>query len=1007
MSFLPQTNPGNLRDPVTTEYAGKTLRTLAPYERPSHYTDLRDESPTAEVVSMLLHIYDDSFSQRGIPTALDPDKYNSPAEHFSGNNAAPGQVGHSNYLRISVTLDQDGDDKFIVNWDESPNCKEYTLTEGSYTKYYVFNDMSPGSEAENEYGCYRQANPRFRPLHLNGRFTKIDLADQEADTDTDLSTFGTGYDYEANHFSSTSYQYSRGAQIVDLKVRLNDSDSLKRCNLELSFPNPLRHVEKLDIQNHANRPVHSGQDQNAEFYSGLNQLQDLVECPYFEENTGSYQNRYRTFYGCIKLTQIPESFADPDRKFIHKAVKNCQQMFEYCNSLRYLPNKLFTAFQDSPGHKLEYCFNFAYMFRYCNSLEFIPEIPFRDPPDVQGAVGTVGRTQSTSTFDNTGSGSHTRVQHMFRNCYNLRRVPDGFHIRDIWAGDTNSYSSATEAGLTQIFANCYNLADLNGFKLDDLPGSEDCSPQFPRRQAHYQMFTNMGMSSGIRKLPWIGSWRMLGMHYQDAIASGVNTATTGMNNDSYQSIYNTGYTDTDDKYKRIGFNVAYASDAGGHFGYSKLGDIKVRFIDESPVRWSSVGAVAAADKKDLTKYCINARGTSGQTTQAFSDFFRGSQYLSCIKLIGMNHWPMVNGEYEEMFEGCWRLRIIDGLDLSKANDSGDYNDTFNQCRNLERIGFGDIQDKCGTFDGSNDYIDTGFASTTFRPNDGSKDFSMSIVFDQDTISSTGASGRLIVPGNGSGTRGGLEVNSEGGTARAIFRVGGSAYRSDGTGTGATAVTMATGERYHVAATVDMTGTETGNVKLYVDGVLTHASDGISLGTASTTTVKIATQADAATNFFDGKIYDVRLYNSVLTADEVDDMHRNLIYKEYRKNEKTVDDNMVLHYTFEEGLFLTPSGTKVFDRSNHHGVRFTGINGTVSGATSAEFWANYPQLGPKYSITIDNSHLTPRSMVELFAALPTVSSKTLTISDNDYIDVLTDEEKEIATDKGWTLSLSGA
>ena len=97
MSFLPQTNPGNLRDPVTTEYAGKTLRTLAPYERPSHYTDLRDESPTAEVVSMLLHIYDDSYSQRGIPTALDPDKYNSPAEHFSGNNAAPGQVGHSNY----------------------------------------------------------------------------------------------------------------------------------------------------------------------------------------------------------------------------------------------------------------------------------------------------------------------------------------------------------------------------------------------------------------------------------------------------------------------------------------------------------------------------------------------------------------------------------------------------------------------------------------------------------------------------------------------------------------------------------------------------------------------------------------------------------------------------------------------------------------------------------------------------------------------------------------------
>ena len=60
-----------------------------------------------------------------------------------------------------------------------------------------------------------------------------------------------------------------------------------------------------------------------------------------------------------------------------------------------------------------------------------------------------------------------------------------------------------------------------------------------------------------------------------------------------------------------------------------------------------------------------------------------------------------------------------------------------------------------------------------------------------------------------------------------------------------------------------------------------------------------------------------------------------------------------------------------------------------------------------NLTLDNTHMTPRAMVEFFVALPTVSSKTLTISDNDYIDLLSDEEKEIATDKGWTLSLSGA
>ena len=47
------------------------------------------------------------------------------------------------------------------------------------------------------------------------------------------------------------------------------------------------------------------------------------------------------------------------------------------------------------------------------------------------------------------------------------------------------------------------------------------------------------------------------------------------------------------------------------------------------------------------------------------------------------------------------------------------------------------------------------------------------------------------------------------------------------------------------------------------------------------------------------------------------------------------------------------------------------------------------------------------MVELFVSLPTVSSGTLIISDNDYIDILSAEEKAVATDKGWTLSLSGA
>ena len=1010
MSFLPQTQPGNLRPPLSEAAFGNTIDTRDVYVRNTNYLPLVEDDFGAdrEYATLLLKVYDDSFSHRGIETQFNSPELNGAAGNYSGTPYAAGQVGHSSYLRLNIATTQDGDDNIVIFWDDSPGCQANTVIEGQHTRYYNFEDMSPGSEGEDHYGCYRQARVRIHPSADDGRFTRIDLADQEHDSADEDGT--VGYDYETNHFTTTSHQYARGADIVDLKIKLltDPAADPQECIVELAYPMSLRKLERLHIDNDATRPVHSGQDSDTEFFRALHSLEDIVEAPYFTASTGR-SNRYRWFYGCYSLRSLPESFADPERNVVHKYVKNMQQMFEYCRSLKHIPNKFFTAFQDSPEHKLEYCSNFGYMFRYANSIEFIPEIPFRDPPDVEGAIGTVGRTQSTNDFSSTSSTSHTRMQHMFRQCFSLKRIPDGLHLRDIWRGDTNSYSSSTEAGLSFMMESCMSLRDLNGINLDEMPEANNCSPNYPRRLPGYLFMSAMGRGGGFSTMPYFGNWRQLGYHFQDAAASGVNHLTTGMNNDVYRMSDSWQQLRTlDPKYVRQGLNVAYMSDHGEIFArWNTINDMKVRFIDNSPVRWADACNYSPFKKKDLSSYCLQAAGTSGQTTQDFYQMFKDNNNNYCIKLIGMKHKPALNGEYFDMFSNCWRLRVVDGVDFSKATDSGDYNDMFENCRNLERIGVGDIQDKCATFDGSDDYIDTHFASDVFRPNDGSKDFSMSIVFEQDTISSTGASGRLIVPGNGSGTRGGLEVNSEGGTARAIFRVAASAYRSDGTGTGATAVTMTTGQRYHLMATVDMTGTQTGNLRLYVDGVLTHSVDGISLDTAASTTIKIATQADAAANFFDGKIHDVRLYNSVLTADEVDDLHRNLIYKEYRKNEKSVDDDMVLHYTFEEGIFLQ-SRKIVYDRAQHRGVMLaSAFNGSVFGATSAEFWANYEQLGPKYSLTLDNTHMTPRAMVELFVSLPTVSSGTLTISDNDYIDILSAEEKEIATDKGWTLSLSGA
>ena len=203
-----------------------------------------------------------------------------------------------------------------------------------------------------------------------------------------------------------------------------------------------------------------------------------------------------------------------------------------------------------------------------------------------------------------------------------------------------------------------------------------------------------------------------------------------------------------------------------------------------------------------------------------------------------------------------------------------------------------------------------------------------------------------------------------------------------------------------------------DMKLYLDGVLTHhvSADTTIADRNSADTVKIGINGNASDtgDCFNGRMFDIRIYDDVLTADEVSDLSKHLIYKEYRKNEKAVDNNMQLHYTFEEGIFLQGRKT-IYDRAQHRGTMLAStFNGSMMGnSSSALFWAHYPQLGPKYSLDLDNTHMTPRAMVEFFIALPTVSSKTLTISDNDYIDLLSDEEKEIATDKGWTLSLSGA
>ena len=70
MSFLPQTQPGNLRQPLSEAAFGNTHDTKDFYVRNPNFLPLVEDDFGAdrEYVTLLMKVYDDSFSQRGIET---------------------------------------------------------------------------------------------------------------------------------------------------------------------------------------------------------------------------------------------------------------------------------------------------------------------------------------------------------------------------------------------------------------------------------------------------------------------------------------------------------------------------------------------------------------------------------------------------------------------------------------------------------------------------------------------------------------------------------------------------------------------------------------------------------------------------------------------------------------------------------------------------------------------------------------------------------------------------
>jgi len=967
MSFLPSMKPGNIRAPITTnsKYFGKTNDTFVYEPHPAQIAINKTNpcSGNTEIAAGVLKIYEPHrFGIPDSPNFVDTTTNN-------GLYAKPlSQLGHNNHLNVKIGVTNGSDNNFRIDYDDSPSSDFITLAEGSHAHNYNYYNMDSSTTAEDDRGVYRQA--AFRIVHSaanegdeNACFDQIDFA---ADPPNEINyTYNSAVD-EA--------PYTYGNPIVDLHVNLSDKPSGTQ-NTDLGLANSAGNLylcERLDIRNTPNRRVGGNEttshNSGAQFFRGMRNLVEIGPCPYFLTTSNARNSMFRR---CQRLTHLDDTWADPDRNFITRECIGMQQMFFHCVSLRYLPANIFTCGLNSPNDYLE-CETFDEMFYYATDIEHIPRIPFRP-----------FRGDDFYKSQNVG----TRPHRMFFGAYNLKRVPEGVHLRDLRVWNSNGHGNPPYAGISGMFYDCSSLEDFGDIDFRDIPLYDEnlSSPSHPYRIPMQGTFIRAGQR--LKKFPYLGSFEIAG----GTIADGGPSTNNDM-----QQIFQSFACDFDSPYLKHGINLSNTSDTGYLFlnAHHIAKQLKFRWIHDNP------------RSKDLsTAMAGGGSGTSHSNNNGKYRMFYNAFQVQKINHVGWNYWTDnwendANTEYAEMHRSNYSLRELTGMTFVKANEASDYTNMFLSCRSLERMQC--AGEKRGTFDNTNDYVDTGLPSNTIKPNSACN-VTLAAMFDAGDLPDVEGENRLIVIANGSSTKLGLEVNGDdGGTGRVIFRVGGTEYFSNGTGTGATAVTITTNTKFHACATIALDSeTNISEMRLYVDGVLTHVATDQAVTAAGTTTVKVGSNGTGATHFFNGKMYDVRIYDDILTAAEVKDLSDELLYLKYNETAKDAETNLVLHYDFEDG-----HGTTLHNkaRSSRFGGSFGQYNGTINGATSAEFWANFDQFGPKYSFNMDYCPLTPAALREIFVNLPTVSSGTFEQRLNVYTDLLTAEDKAIATDKGWTLSL---
>ena len=226
---------------------------------------------------------------------------------------------------------------------------------------------------------------------------------------------------------------------------------------------------------------------------------------------------------------------------------------------------------------------------------------------------------------------------------------------------------------------------------------------------------------------------------------------------------------------------------------------------------------------------------------------------------------VVSGDIQDGLIGHWKLDEATGTtayDFSGNGNHGILENNPTRATSTCKVGF------CINFDGNSDYVDCGSNEIL---DIGTSDFTLSVWVKTSATSTAGIIGRTF---SGSGNRYSLFISSSEGLGALIAQTG---HIGVWEGT-----TYLDGDWHLVTATYDRDGFLSLYIdRGFIDNVNISSLSGLDLQPQDNFHIGIYPDGSHnPANFFEGSIDDARIYNRVLSADEVEHLYNSTMFNRY-------------------------------------------------------------------------------------------------------------------------------